>query len=212
MYQRYVKRILDFILSLAATIVLAIPMGIIALWIKADSPGPVFFKQRRVGKGKTHFNILKFRTMRVTNIPTKKIKSRIPYVLSLVGLEDKMDRLPDELSGGEQQRVAVARALAHGPKLIIADEPTGNIDPEMSMDIMQLFEAINKVNITVVVVTHEHELVHKLARKYNNRVIELANGMVASDTSHPEVARRYAARMAERENGYDEYEDYDDEE
>ena len=132
--------------------------------------------------------------MRVTNIPTKKIKSRIPYVLSLVGLEDKMDRLPDELSGGEQQRVAVARALAHGPKLIIADEPTGNIDPEMSMDI------------------HEHELVHKLARKYNNRVIELANGMVASDTSHPEVARRYAARMAERENGYDEYEDYDDEE
>ena len=150
--------------------------------------------------------------MRVTNIPTKKIKSRIPYVLSLVGLEDKMDRLPDELSGGEQQRVAVARALAHGPKLIIADEPTGNIDPEMSMDIMQLFEAINKVNITVVVVTHEHELVHKLARKYNNRVIELANGMVASDTSHPEVARRYAARMAERENGYDEYEDYDDEE
>ena len=150
--------------------------------------------------------------MRVTNIPTKKIKSRIPYVLSLVGLEDKMDRLPDELSGGEQQRVAVARALAHGPKLIIADEPTGNIDPEMSMDIMQLFEAINKVNITVVVVTHEHELVHKLARKYNNRVIELANGMVASDTSHPEVARRYAAHMAERENGYDEYEDYDDEE
>ena len=123
-----------------------------------------------------------------------------------------MDRLPDELSSGEQQRVAVARALAHGPKLIIADEPTGNIDPEMSMDIMQLFEAINKVNITVVVVTHEHELVHKLARKYNNRVIELANGLVASDTSHPEAARRYAARMAERENGYDEYEDYDDEE
>ena len=99
--------------------------------------------------------------MRVTNISTKKIKDRVPFALSLVGLEDKMDRLPDELSGGEQQRVAVARALAHGPKLIIADEPTGNIDPEMSMDIMQLFEAINKVNITVVVVTHEHELVHK---------------------------------------------------
>ena len=107
--------------------------------------------------------------------------------------------------------MAVARALAHGPKLIIADEPTGNIDPEMSMDIMQLFEAINKVNITVVVVTHEHELVHKLARKYGNRVITLANGMVASDTAHPEVARRYAAAMAEREA--DEYDDdaYDDE-
>lgn len=68
--------------------------------------------------------------MRVTNISTKKIKDRVPFALSLVGLEDKMDRLPDELSGGEQQRVAVARALAHGPKLIIADEPTGNIDPK----------------------------------------------------------------------------------
>ena len=137
--------------------------------------------------------------MRVTNISTKKIKARVPFALSLVGLEDKLDRLPDELSGGEQQRVAVARALAHGPKLIIADEPTGNIDPEMSMDIMQLFEAINKVNITVVVVTHEHELVHKLAAKYNNRVITLSDGMVASDTAHPEVAKEYAARMAQRE-------------
>ena len=133
--------------------------------------------------------------MRVTNISTKTIKNRVPFALSLVGLEDKMDRLPDELSGGEQQRVAVARALAHGPKLIIADEPTGNIDPELSMDIMQLFEAINKVHITVVVVTHEHELVHKLAAKYNNRVITLAHGQVAADTAHPEVARQYEARM-----------------
>lgn len=137
--------------------------------------------------------------MRVTNISTKTIKTRVPYALSLVGLEDKMDRLPDELSGGEQQRVAVARAVAHGPKLLIADEPTGNIDPEMSMDIMQLFEAISKVHITVVVVTHEHELVHKLARKYNNRVITLAHGLVADDTSHPEVAQEYATRMAQRE-------------
>ena len=119
-----------------------------------------------------------------------------------------MDRLPDELSGGEQQRVAVARALAHGPKLIIADEPTGNIDPEMSMDIMQLFEAINKVHITVVVVTHEHELVHKLAAKYNNRIITLANGHVASDIAHPEVAQEYEEWLAARQND-DEYE-YED--
>ena len=133
--------------------------------------------------------------MRVTNISTKTIKNRVPFALSLVGLEDKMDRLPDELSGGEQQRVAVARALAHGPKIIIADEPTGNIDPELSMDIMQLFEAINKVHITVVVVTHEHELVHQLAGKYHNRVITLAHGQVAADTAHPEVAREYEARM-----------------
>ena len=146
--------------------------------------------------------------MRVTNINNKTIKNRVPFALSLVGLEDKMDRLPDELSGGEQQRVAVARALAHGPKLIIADEPTGNIDPEMSMDIMQLFEAINKVHITVVVVTHEHELVHKLAAKYNNRIITLANGHVASDTAHPEVAQEYEEWLAARQNDDEsEYED-----
>ena len=145
--------------------------------------------------------------MRVVGASAKEIKKRVPYVLELVGLEGREKRLPQELSGGEQQRVAVARALAHGPKLIIADEPTGNIDPEMSMDIMQLFEAINKVNITVVVVTHEHELVHKLARKYGNRVITLANGMVASDTADPSAARCYAAAMAEREA--DDYE-YDE--
>ena len=133
--------------------------------------------------------------MRVTNISTKTIKNRVPFALSLVGLEDKMDRLPDELSGGEQQRVAVARALAHGPKLIIADEPTGNIDPELSMDIMQLFEAINKVHITVVVVTQQSSAAYKLAAKYHNRVITLAHGQVAADTAHPEVARQYEARM-----------------
>lgn len=145
--------------------------------------------------------------MHVTNIGHKQIKERVNYMLELVHLEDKAKVYPDLLSGGEQQRVAVARALAHAPKLVIADEPTGNIDPEMSMDIMQLFEAINKVNITVVVVTHEHELVHKLARKYGNRVITLANGMVASDTADPAAARRYAAAMAEREE--DDYE-YDE--
>ena len=137
-----------------------------------------------------------------------EIRERIDQVLNLVDLGAKSYKMPFELSGGEQQRVAVARALAHGPKLIIADEPTGNIDPEMSMDIMQLFEAINKVHITVVVVTHEHELVHKLAAKYNNRIITLANGHVASDTAHPEVAQEYEEWLAARQND-DEYE-YED--
>ena len=127
--------------------------------------------------------------MRVTNISTRNIKKRVPYVLGLVGLGDKMDRLPDELSGGEQQRVALARALAHGPKLIIADEPTGNIDPEMSFEMMELLSAINSVGITVVVVTHEHELV----RRFKKRVVVLSHGRIAADTAHPEVAKQFIA-------------------
>ena len=129
-------------------------------------------------------------------------------VLADVGLADRASNFPAQLSGGEQQRVGLARALVNNPSMIIADEPTGNIDPEMSMDIMQLFEAINKVHITVVVVTHEHELVHKLAAKYNNRIITLANGHVASDTAHPEVAQEYEEWLAARQND-DEYE-YED--
>ena len=132
----------------------------------------------------------------------KDREKRIEEVLNEVGMIDKIDKMPHELSGGEQQRVAVARALAHGPKLIIADEPTGNIDPELSMDIMQLFEAINKVHITVVVVTHEHELVHQLAAKNNNRVITLEHGRVASDTAHPEVAQEYEAWLADQQDDY----------
>ena len=129
--------------------------------------------------------------MRVTNISTKKIKDRVPFALSLVGLEDKMDRLPDELSGGEQQRVAVARALAHGPKLIIADEPTGNIDPELSLEMMELLERVSQTGITVLVVTHEHELVHR----FHQRVVTLKNGRIISDI--PADPEAIAARSAE---------------
>lgn len=116
--------------------------------------------------------------MRVTNIPEKKIASRVPYVFSLVGLSEKMDKYPDELSGGEQQRVALARALVHSPQLIIADEPTGNIDPELSIEMMELLSAINSVGITVVVVTHEHEL----ARHFSKRVITIDHGNVIDDS------------------------------
>lgn len=122
--------------------------------------------------------------MRVTNISTKKIKARVPFALSLVGLEDKLDRLPDELSGGEQQRVALARAVVHSPKLIIADEPTGNIDPELSKEMMELLQAINNVGPTVVVVTHEHELV----QEFDKRVITIEHGKIVSDTGSPEDA------------------------
>ena len=118
--------------------------------------------------------------MRVTNIPEKKIRTRVPYVLKLVGLDEKMDCLPEHMSGGEQQRVALARALVHSPQLIIADEPTGNIDPELSLEMMELLSAINSVGITVVVVTHEHEL----ARQFNKRVITIDHGHLVDDTDH----------------------------
>ena len=117
--------------------------------------------------------------MRVTNIAEKKIASRVPYVFSLVGLAEKMGKYPDELSGGEQQRVALARALVHSPQLIIADEPTGNIDPELSLEIMELLTAINSVGITVVVVTHEHDLV----KRFNKRVITIDHGNVVDDSA-----------------------------
>lgn len=121
--------------------------------------------------------------MRVTNIPEKKIVTRVPYVFNLVGLSGKMDKYPDELSGGEQQRVALARALVHSPQLIIADEPTGNIDPELSVEMMGLLSAINSVGITVVVVTHEHEL----ARRFSKRVIRIDHGSVVGDTAEAPV-------------------------
>ena len=115
--------------------------------------------------------------MRVTNIPERQIKRRVPYVLNLVGLTGKAHSYPAELSGGEQQRVALARALVHSPPIIIADEPTGNIDPELSVEIMELLQAINSVGTTVVVVTHERAL----ARHFNKRTIMIDHGEVVND-------------------------------
>ncbi|MDD3429562.1 MAG: cell division ATP-binding protein FtsE [Oscillospiraceae bacterium] len=117
--------------------------------------------------------------MRVTNIPEREIKKRVPYVLNLVGLAHKAKSFPPELSGGEQQRVALARALVHSPPIIIADEPTGNIDPELSVEIMELLKAINSVGTTVVVVTHEHDL----AQRFNKRMINIENGTVVADSN-----------------------------
>ena len=101
----------------------------------------------------------------------------LSLALGLVHLEDKANVYPEFLSGGEQQRVAVARALAHAPKLVIADEPTGNIDPELSLEMMELLERVSEMGITVLVVTHEHELVHR----FHQRVVTLKEGRIISD-------------------------------
>ncbi|MBQ9116898.1 MAG: ATP-binding cassette domain-containing protein, partial [Clostridia bacterium] len=103
----------------------------------------VIFQDFRLIENKTVYQNIEF-AMRVVGVKTKKIKSRINYVLELVGLQDKVKCMPNELSGGEQQRVAIARALANNPRLIIADEPTGNIDPELSRELMALLVEINK--------------------------------------------------------------------
>ena len=115
--------------------------------------------------------------MHVTNVKRREISDRVEYMLELVHLEDKANVYPEFLSGGEQQRVAVARALAHAPKLVIADEPTGNIDPELSLEMMELLERVSEMGITVLVVTHEHELVHR----FHQRVVTLKEGRIISD-------------------------------
>jgi cell division transport system ATP-binding protein len=103
----------------------------------------------------------------------------VPEVLELVGLEGKADRMPDELSGGEQQRVAIARAFVNRPLLLLADEPTGNLDPDISQDIMLLLERINRTGTTVLMATHEHSIVDSMRR----RVVELNLGQLVRDDS-----------------------------
>lgn len=115
--------------------------------------------------------------LRVTNIHPKDIKRRVPYILNLMGLQGKSKNFPDELSGGEQQRVALARALVNNPRIIIADEPTGNIDPELSYEILELLSEINKCGTTVVMVTHEHDLV----AQFRHRIIQIERGKVVAD-------------------------------
>ncbi len=115
--------------------------------------------------------------LRVIDAPRKYIRKRVPYVISLVGLQSKANSYPDELSGGEKQRVAIARALVNDPKLIIADEPTGNIDPELSYEIVELLKGINECGTTILMVTHEHDLV----RHFGGRIINITQGQVVFD-------------------------------
>ena len=116
--------------------------------------------------------------MHIVGASDREIRKRVPYVLGLVGLEKKMDNHPAELSGGEQQRVGLARALVNNPSMIIADEPTGNVDPAMSYEIVELLTEINRRGTTVLMVTHEHDLVKRFPR----RVIEIQGGTVVGDT------------------------------
>ncbi len=122
--------------------------------------------------------------LRVTDVSSKEIHRKVPYMLALVGLASKARCKPDELSGGEQQRVALARALVNSPSLIIADEPTGNIDPELSYEIVDLLNEINKLGVTVVMVTHEHSLV----ARFNRRVVTIDKGRIVGDTERWEAA------------------------
>ena len=150
----------------------------------------IIFQDFRLIPSMTVYENIAF-AMHVTNIGSKQIKERVNYMLELVHLEDKAKMYPEFLSGGEQQRVAVARALAHAPKLVIADEPTGNIDPELSLEMMELLERVSEMGITVLVVTHEHELVHR----FHQRVVTLKNGRIISDI--PADPEAIAARSAE---------------
>ena len=136
----------------------------------------VIFQDFRLIENMTVYDNVAF-AMRVVGASRTEIKARVPHVLELVGLEGKEKRLPAELSGGEQQRVAIARALVNKPTMIIADEPTGNLDPKRSLDLMLLLEKINELGTTVLVVTHEKELVNA----FSKRVISVDNGCMVSD-------------------------------
>ena len=137
----------------------------------------VIFQDFRLIEKKTLYDNLSF-VMRAVGAGPKEIRKRIPYVLNLVGLEKKADSYPTELSGGEQQRVAIARALVNNPNTIIADEPTGNLDPERSLELMSLLVKINALGTTVVVVTHEKDLVDR----FGKRVVTIDSGHVVNDS------------------------------
>lgn len=137
----------------------------------------IVFQDFRLINNMTVFDNVAF-AMRVIGASQREVRKRVPYILGLVGLQDKARNYPMELSGGEQQRVGLARALVNNPSMIIADEPTGNIDPEMSMEIVELLTEINRRGTTVLMVTHEHELVHA----FPHRIIEIRNGTVVSDS------------------------------
>ena len=136
----------------------------------------VIFQDFRLIEKKTVQGNLEF-AMRTIRASGREMRKRIPYVLDLVGLDGKAEAYPNEMSGGEQQRVAIARALVNNPRMIIADEPTGNLDPKRSLEIMTLLERINAMGTTVLVVTHEKDLVNR----FSKRVVAIKDGELVRD-------------------------------
>ena len=136
----------------------------------------IVFQDFRLIPNMTVYDNVAF-AMRVVGAKEKEIRKRVPYVINIVGLSQKARSYPSELSGGEQQRVALARALVNNADIIIADEPTGNVDPQMSLEIVELLKRLNETGTTVIMVTHAHDLV----KKFDNRVIVLDSGEVVSD-------------------------------
>ncbi len=143
----------------------------------------IVFQDFRLIPNLTVYDNIAF-SLRVVGRRRREINRRVVRAMELVGLTHKAKVYPDQLSGGEQQRVAVARAIVNSPSMIIADEPTGNVDPSLSVEIMNMLLRINKMGITVVVVTHEQHLVDQM----NQRVIRIEKGRIAEDTANPEIA------------------------
>ena len=141
----------------------------------------VVFQDFRLLKDRNVYENVAF-AQRVIEKPNRIIKKRVPEILTLVGLAEKYKSFPRELSGGEQQRVALARALVNRPNILLADEPTGNLDPKNSLDIMKLLEEINERGTTVLVVTHNREIVNS----FKKRVITMRKGVIVSDEQEGE--------------------------
>ena len=182
--------------------------------------GKIPYVRRRMGMVFQDFRLIDHMTvydnvafaMRVVGASGKSIKKRVPYMLSLVGLQHKAKHYPTELSGGERQRVGLARALVNNPEMIIADEPTGNIDPALSFEIVDLLNEINRRGTTVLMVTHEHSLV----KHFHKRIIQIHSGQIVADTNEMADSyappEEYAARQEARMQADSDYEEYDNEE
>lgn len=180
------------------------------------------FVRRRMGIVFQDFRLIDHMTvydnvafaMRVVGASARSIKKRVPYILSLVGLQHKAKHYPSELSGGEQQRVGLARALVNNPSMIVADEPTGNIDPALSFEIVDLLSEINRRGTTVLMVTHEHSLV----KHFHKRIIQIHSGEIVADTAQmnhtnnqlrdEDEAEAQPAVQPEEEEEYEEYDEY----